>query len=331
MRNKIAITIGLAVSGFFLWLAIRDVDFPAARNSLSEARFSMAIPFLASLFTFYWLKSSRWALLLSPAKVLRTKALFPVVMIGYAGTAILPMQLGELVRAMIASSRFRLPVSLVLSSIGVERIADLLTILALLGIVLATGQSTPEEFVKAGYVIGAITVFALSISVFLVLQTELAMQWADKILAVLPEKIRAAILKQLVAIVDGLGSLNHPALIARVILNSLIQWGLMGFCIWMSLLAVDIHIPMTGVILVLVSTIIGISLPTSPGYVGNIQLAFVVALQAFGISPDDAIVASIFYHVLAYVSVLMTGGYFAHRLGYGLTDLDKESQDIATN
>lgn len=327
MRRRLAFAIGILVSGIFLWLAFRNADLASLAASLKTAEPVWAAPFLVALFTFYWLKSSRWMHLLSPAGEVRSRELFPIVMIGYAGTAVLPMQMGEFVRAYIASRRYSLPYSLVLGSIGMERIFDLLTILALLGTVFATGQKTPDSLIAAGYVIAAITLFGLALAVALVTHTRHVIAAVRVLLGPLPARFSDFVLKQLETASRGLQSVTQPRLLLQISLNSILQWGLMGICIWMSLLALDIQVPISGIVLVLVATIVGISLPTSPGYVGNIQLAFVVALQPFGITAEDAIAASIFYHLLAYLAVVITGFGFLHRMGLGIFEIQAKASE----
>ena len=329
MRRRIAFALGIAVSALFLWLAFRNADLAAIQRSLASAEFGWALPFLVALFAFYGLKSSRWKHLLSPAGKVRSRELFPIVMIGYAGTAVLPMQMGEFVRAFIASRRYALPYSLVLSSIGMERLFDLLTILALLGGVFATGQATPDVLITAGYVIAAVTLAGMALAVALVTHTEKVLGACGVLLSPLPAGAGRFILEQLEAAAQGLQSVTRPDLLIRISLNSVAQWGLMGVCIWCSLAALDIEVPLAGVVLVLVATIVGISLPTSPGYVGNIQLAFVVALQPFGISADAAIAASIFYHILAYLAVVVVGFGFLHRMGLGMFEIREKARSSA--
>ncbi len=309
-----------------LWLALRNADFAAIGRSLRQADLLWSIPFLCALFLFYWLKAVRWRDLLATAAPARARDLFPSVMIGYAGTAILPMQMGELVRAYIVGKRFSLPYSLVLSSIGMERIFDLLTILLLLGLTLASGQETPDILVKAGYIIGIIVSLCLIFAYWLVIKSESALSIARKLTSRMPSKYSDSLVALLKSVVRGFESIRKPRLAFRIAANSLVQWGLMGGCIALSLSALHIDVPVSGVVLVLVATILAISLPTSPGYVGNIQFAFVIALQPFGIEPALAVAASAFYHVLAYVAVVIVGFAFLHATGYGMLQLRNEAQ-----
>jgi hypothetical protein len=63
------------------------------------------------------------------------------------------------------------------------------------------------------------------------------------------------------------------------------------------------------------------SLPSGPGYVGSIQLAFTLGLAPFGVAAGPAIAASVFYHVLVCGSLIVAGLIALHRLGGTLRSL----------
>lgn len=310
----------------FLWLAVRGSDLASIRAALASARWVWAVPFLAVLFAFYWLKSIRWRVILSTERTIRASQLFPIVMIGYAGTAVLPMQLGELIRAYIAGKKYALPYSLTISSIAIERLFDLLTILALLGSILLFGESTPEVLVKAGYVVALIVTVGFGMATWIVINTQQVVTITSWILGWAPVAVSDGACELIRTIDRGLVPLKRPRLLLNIGINSVIQWMLMGVCIWISLKALDIQVPVSAVALVLVATIVGISMPTSPGYIGNIQFAFVVALQPYGIDSAAAIAASIFYHVIAYVAVVAIGFGFLHRMGYQIREIEDAVQ-----
>ncbi|MDJ0711366.1 MAG: lysylphosphatidylglycerol synthase transmembrane domain-containing protein [Woeseiaceae bacterium] len=320
------LALGAGFSVLFLWLAVRGTDFQAIGSALLRADFAHAAPFLLALFAFYWLKSVRWADLLAPAATVRASGMFPIIMIGYAGTAVLPMQMGEFVRAFIAGRKYDLPYALVLGSIGMERVFDLMTIVALMGVILASGQAIPPLLNTAGYAISAAAVAGFLLAIVFALRGPQLVGRLGRIFRWMPESPRTALLDQLENVARGFESIRHPARLIRIVLNSLVQWVFMGVCVYLSLAALDIQIPVAGIALVLLATVIGISLPTSPGYIGNIQLAFTLALQPFGVAADEALAASVFYHVIAYASVVVVGFLFLHRMGYGMMELSKKAQ-----
>jgi uncharacterized protein (TIRG00374 family) len=121
----------------------------------------------------------------------------------------------------------------------------------------------------------------------------------------------------------GLHAARSGALLARITAVSFLQWALMAVCIWLSLWALGLALPVQAVFVVLACTIIAVTLPTGPGYVGSIQLAYVLALKPFGVNASDAIAASLFYHALAYLSVLLAGLYYAQRYGLRWSELKR--------
>lgn len=323
------LVLGIAVSAVLLWLAVRDADIDEIAAALAAAELLWSLPFLFCLFAYYWLKSVRWADLLGAARPLTGRQLFPIVMIGYAGTAVLPMQLGEVVRAYLAGKQLDLKITTTIASIGVEKIIDLLTVMGLMGIILAIGQDMPETMITAGYVIAGVTFTGVLLLAIVLFSTGSSMRIAAAVSRLLPDRLGTLFEEQANSAIVGFQAIREWPVLLRVSIQSIAQWALMGVCILLSLVALDIQVPPTGVALVLVATVVTVSLPASPGYVGNIQFAFAIALQPFGVSPSEAFAASVFYHVLAYCSVVVVGFFYLHAFGYGFGTIRSDATDQA--
>jgi len=324
-RRSALMLLGVGASLVFLWLSLRDIEFDAIGRALARANFSLALPFLIALFAFYWLKSLRWRDLLRPSRRLTGSSLFPIVMAGYAGTAVLPLQMGELLRTWICARRFDIPVATVLGSIAIERVFDLLVVLALLGFVLVNGGIVPPLFVSAGYAIAVACVATMAMATAFLLWRDAAMRVSASLLSWLPDDAREWTMRHLQWLADSLEAVGETRNAVRIAWSSVFQWLLMGGCVACSLYALDIQVPPTGVFLVLVATVLGISLPTSPGYVGNIQLAYTLALAPYDVDPASAFAASVFYHALAYGAVVVVGFACLSRMGYSLRDIRKSA------
>lgn len=316
-RPWLGTAIGVLVSGAFLALALRGVDTAAIARVLRDAAAWMALPFLASLFCYYWVKTVRWADLLSPVRRVSAGELFAPVMIGYAGSALLPLQLGEVARAYLAAQRLRVPAFAVLISIALERVLDLLSILALLAVALVTGDQLPPRLATAGWLMAFTTLAVGSVLAAYLFHTAAFVRLTRLLTRRLAPRLGERLAQHVEAGADGLQALRSARLLARLATTSLLQWLFMWLCVWLSLAAVGVEVPPAATFVTLVFMVIGISLPNSPGYIGSIQLAYVLALQPFGVAAADAIAASVFFHVLAYVSVIVAGAVFAQRLGIG--------------
>jgi glycosyltransferase 2 family protein len=326
-RSWIATLIGVLVSAGLLTLALRSSDPAAISQALQKTQPAYALPFLAALFLYYWVKTVRWADLLAPLAVIPARRLFSPVMIGYAGSAILPLQLGEVARTFLVARRERLTGASVLMTIAVERIFDLIGVLLLLGCALALGSTLPPVLIKAGYVIALGTVFASAIVMGYVYKPEPFMTATRRMAAWLPARAGGWIVQQVEQAVHGLAVLRDVRLLLRIAVTSIVQWLFMWSCVWLSIEAVGLDATADAAFVVLVLTIIGISLPNSPGYVGSIQIAYVLGLAPFGIAAGPAVAASIFFHVLAYASVVLVGLVLLHRTGSDLGTLIRASRE----
>ena len=171
---------------------------------------------------------------------------------------------------------------------------------------LAMGDMS-AELRKLAYPLGGFALAALAILLLLVFRTEPCLRFARRIAGAFPDGVTRRLLEQFRSGVAGLGALRDFRLLAAALGASLLQWVFMFACIWLSLFALGVSTDPGAAILALVLTVIATSLPNSPGYVGSIQLAFTLALAPFGITASQAVAASLYFHVLAYSSVVIAG------------------------
>jgi hypothetical protein len=320
-RGHAATVLGIALSAVFLWLALRDVDVIALRASLVATRWWVAVPFLVSLFAFYWIKTLRWAALLRAVAPVTAHGLFRVVMVGYAAGALLPMQLGEVVRAWLGARRLGIRVAASFMSIALERVLDLLSILLLVAAAAPWMGGELVALKRLALPLGGFALMTLAVLLLFVFRTEGCLRTAERLARALPERLARALVDQIRAGIAGLRALRDPRLLSAALLASLAQWAFMFACVWLSLFALDIEAGPAAALLALILTVVGTSLPNSPGYVGSIQLAFTLALAPFGTGPSQAVAASLFFHVLAYLSVVLVGLALLPSAGLRLREL----------
>jgi uncharacterized protein (TIRG00374 family) len=313
-RLRLLMGLGLIVGVICLFFALRGVNFSEFAAAMRQANLWIAPPFLVILFAFYWIKTVRWVQLLAPFVAARAAALFPAVMIGYAGNALLPLSLGDVARASLAARQLQAPTFAVLVSIAIERAFDLAGILLVL-IAALIAFELPHVIEITGYWLAAAIGAVVLCACIYVFFTAAVLGLARWFTAWLPEKISTRIVGELKKGAAGAGIVRRPRLAASALATSLLQWFFMWLCVWLSLVALHIEVPFGAALVVLVLTVVGITLPSSPGYFGNIQLAYVLALKPFGIDAGSAIAASLFFHALAYPAVVIVGLIYLRRQG----------------
>jgi glycosyltransferase 2 family protein len=75
----------------------------------------------------------------------------------------------------------------------------------------------------------------------------------------------------------------------------------------------------------------GVTIPSTPGYFGVIQMCFQISMNAQAIKPDPSLVlgASLYYHISMYIPVTALGLYYLHRSGMHLKDLQQAADHVA--
>jgi len=224
-------------------------------------------------------------------------------------------------RMFLAARELRLPGSPVLASIVLERTFDFLTVPCLFGLALLLDARTPPELTAASYVVGGIGLALLGAVLVFGFWTDGATALTRRVTPFLPPSAREWVVRQLQAAATGLRAVRSPGALFAIIALSLLQWALMGVCTYVAILALGLAVPLSTGFVVLAFIVAGLTLPNSPGFVGTVQLCFTLGLAPYGIGAADALAASIYYHALVYVSVLLAGLYYLHRLGYRLERL----------
>ncbi len=309
------IALGISVSGVFLWLAFRGTHFYEVLELVRGADLTLGIPLVLLLGLSYWAKAVRWRMLLRPVRSTTASKLFPAIIVGYAANNILPLQLGEVVRMYIVSRRLRVGNVQVLGTMVLERMLDFLTILVLLGLSVAVSKQNSSGLQHVAWFVGCAGVLMSLVSIAFVWWTDVFMVVVARITTLLPDRLSAVVLEQMEMASIGLGALRDPGLFLAATVLSGVQWLLMGGSVYVSIAAVDVSVPVSASIVVVAFIVAGLILPSSPGFVGTIQLGFVLALEPFGVLPADAVAASLVWHGFAIFSVAVGGIFFAFELG----------------
>lgn len=326
MKQALFLVLGIVVSvGCFAW-SLKDTNAEQLRAGFAGANYLTLPVMLGLLFAFYWLKTKRWQWLLAPVAPLTTKQLFPPMLIGFAANNILPAHLGEFIRVFVVRRKYGVPASTVLSTVILERIFDVLAILALFGVGLMFTDDLPENYRNAAILLGTLAgIVVVAVAVYLI-WTDFFIRlvcWLMGWFPFLPSRLTIGILDMLLKGADGLSALRSGKAVFLITVSSLIQWLLNGLIAYVALRAFQIDVtPATGFIVTGV-TAFGVTIPSTPGYFGVIQMCFQVSMNAQQIRPDPSLVlgASVYYHMSMYIPVTILGLYFLHQSGLSFRDL----------
>lgn len=321
MKQAIYLLISLIVTVGALVYALWDISFPALSALFSNLHYGIVLPFLVILALFYWLKALRWSLLLRPIGNFRWSQVTPAMMIGFGANNILPAHLGDLLRFVVFAKQFKQPFSGIFTSLILERFLDVAAILFLFFIGAISIEKTPDPLrVTAWVAVSCLLIAGLLIAGILYRRTIVVSLW-EKMAKKLPHSWQSKGESTLQNIILALSAVKSPKTIAVLFINSLLQWLGMAVMIWLSFMAFDVPVFHGLTFIVLAASALAVTVPSTPGYVGAMQAAFIFALAPFGIADETAFAASVFFMLVQWIPVTLIGAYFFFKSRFKVDEL----------
>jgi uncharacterized protein (TIRG00374 family) len=336
VKKMVQLLLGLAVSAGCLWWAVRGMlqdpkAWPQIVAAFKGANYWLLIPSWIGLFLFYWLKAWRWRLLLAPIGSFRPmRDCFPPIMIGFAFNNLLPAHLGEFVRVLVFGRRHGVHKAAVLSTVVLERVFDILAIVAFLtcGLFFVEGLE-PALRNKAIWFGSAALVLTIGAAVF-VTWTGTVVRLVESILGALPlipASLKTRVTELLEAAAHGMNALHSPALLGGIVATSLLQWAVNGWLMYLALASFGVTVSIWVVCILLGVVAFGVTVPSSPGYFGVMQLFFMSVLKLFTPNQESVFAASVFYQLAQYIPVTLIGLYFFNRTGLSVSQIQNRRDE----
>ncbi|WP_294303940.1 lysylphosphatidylglycerol synthase transmembrane domain-containing protein [uncultured Chryseobacterium sp.] len=148
LKTILTIVISLAFAGFFLWFALKGLDFKVIRKSLAKANYWWVL--LAACFGIaaYWFRAIRWNLMLEPMghHISNSNSLWSISF-GYLMNLTIPRS-GEVARATALYGVEKVPVDQSFGTIILERVVDLMCMVIFLGLTLIFKGEVIYSFYK---------------------------------------------------------------------------------------------------------------------------------------------------------------------------------------
>jgi len=310
MKKWLTTILVAAVTALLLVYALWNVDLAALGEVLTGADYRFVVPFLSTLTLFFSIKAWRWSVILEPLGRYTIRQVTPALMIGFAANNVLPAHLGEIVRSMWFARRYQQRTSAVLVSQVLERILDVAAILLLYLLAVPWIESAPQAIRLSVWLVAAIAAVVCVLIYAMLAAPQRVFQLWHVLGTKLPASIQSRGAAFLEDVLQALSSVQSPIRLLLLLANSLLQWSLMGVCVWLSMAAVGVFIGPAVTIIVLTATVVAVTLPNAPGYVGALQAAFVFALQPFGVSSEIAFAASVFYLAGNWIPITCVGALF---------------------
>jgi uncharacterized protein (TIRG00374 family) len=303
--------LGLGLAMAFLWLVLRHLDYAELTATLASARYGGLVLALLAFAAGYACRIARWRQMLArdnPA--LRWRDCAGPLLASFAANNVLPFRAGDLMRAVAFNSQLRVGAGTVLASLWVERLLDLLMLLAALGLALAVFGLGVSQLLGVGAL--ALVALAAGIAALLLVPGAMAPLAAlltrgfGRLSPVLAQRLTALIAQ----VMEALYHFAGPRQMGGLLFWSAAAWLAEGAVFWCVAVAVPAVANPTAAWLALPVGTLATLIPSTPGYVGTFDYFVAQALMLLGNAPPAATAFALLVHALLWLPPTVVGGIY---------------------
>ncbi len=304
-KHVFKISIGFLVSVILIYLCVRNIDFKQSISLLKNANIGLIFAGVVIYALSYFIRSIRWEYILLPLKKIKRFGSFFFLIFGFFMNNILPLRLGEFVRALVAGEKLKISKSGVFATIVVERLMDVVVFIIAFFLI---GMFVPNipGWLQKSFIFCAIF-FGISFVILFFMSKD-----EEKFLKILykfhlPRKLNDLIQTIFLKFASGLKFFQNGKLVFNVFLTSVIVWYIEAWAYKIFFLSFGVEVSIIQCLFVIVTTGIATMLPTAPAFIGAIEGVGMVTLGLFGIGETLAFTSMAATHFVEMMTVYVLG------------------------
>ena len=294
---------------------LRGADLGRVGDAMLGARLDLIGFAVLAMVATYLARAVRWCHLLEPLGRVHLGVALRATVMGFAATAVLPGRVGEILRPYVLARHEGLSVSAAIGTVVLERLLDLVVILAIFGLSVLVFE--PHAGVENGRLLSALYAGAGVAAGFSVGTLGLACAAAAspatvgrgvaRVTSVLPAGLSRRLAQLSHRFSEGLGVMRRPGALLWALLWTAVVWVSITAGLWFVSVAFAIDMSPAGAGIVLVLVVLGVAVPTPAG-VGGYHAAFQVgATTLFVASAESAVGAGLVAHAISFLPVTFAG------------------------
>ena len=303
-RKNLKIALSFLIVILLFYFLFRNIDTELFLKYLSLG----SKPLIAAGVTVYLLaffvRALRWKVLLKHIGSFKVRELAPVIVAGYAVNNVLPVRIGEIVRAAIAGKIFKISIPSAFASVFVERIFDGLTIALILSATLffyPFHDNMKILALVASLLFAILFVFAL-FSAFSSKPLEFVRFLRSK-----APKFSLPLFDFAEKFLKGAASLDSGRKIVTTFFLSMCVWAAELLVYFLIVKAFGVEIPFVGCLVMLCAANLGMLAAPTPAGLGVFQGAIVFALESFNVPYEQRMAVAVILHAAQIVPTTVIG------------------------
>ncbi len=305
-RTLFALTVSVAFLAIVFW----SIDFDEFIDAFAEANYIWLIPAVIVYFLAFTLRAWRWQSLLAHLGGVTLGRSYFVATIGYAANNVLPLRLGEFVRAYLLRRNPGLDMTAGLATIAVERILDGLTLLLWLGIGLLFFASmwTLSPLLTLAAQVAAVVFISAGVAVILaVLFPDAALRVSHAVTRPLPDRYAARLMGIAESLLHGFAALKDARKIPFWFIVSNAVWAGEALVYILVAVAMDVDTPIVVLCVAVAASNLATAVPSSSGGIGPFELLAKETLFRAGVGAGLATAYAVVIHATLWVPVTIAG------------------------
>lgn len=316
--------LAVAITGVCLWWSMRGVPLDEVLQAMARADLlllvGLSVPaYIGAVF----FRALRWRHLTNAVAVMPRGILYTATSIGFMVNNLVPLRIGEVVRAWVLARDQKVSASSMLGTVALERVLDIISVLLLA--LFALSWAGAESYEGGILLEGALLMIPVAVAplagiVALRVAPETVFRMTRWVLRPFPERMGIVAEGLLRRFADGLGALQGGSHLFWIVLHSALIWlvfSTIPVVAGVEAFGIDLGDPEEVVVLCwIVLGVVGVAvaIPSAPGFFGPYQLAFKAVLVRFGVDPATALAAGLLVWFVFWVT-LTVHGFVVLRLG----------------
>ena len=288
--------LGILLSALCVWWAFKDFQLSSFLSIINEIRLFYLILITCLLWISVWLRSFRWKYLFQSSYGLDVFSLYRAEMVGHFGNNVLPLRLGELMRAFMVSKDRKVSKSYVIGTIILERAIDTISLIIIAVYLI---------------IISPYDIFLIK-NIFWIIFSLLVVIISMSLISIFIKNVKSEIrfLKHIRELFSGIRSMKFSAVLP-VILLSILIWLIYLLNIYFLQYAFNFNLDFIQILMILVFSYLALGVPAAPGMIGTYHAAIKFTIvDLFGLSSAQGNAFALVSHAYGYILLTLIGLYY---------------------
>ena len=349
MKRVLQIAVGVAIAVFLMWLLFRGVSFSELADAVREVDIAWLAVMQIPVWLAFYTRVQRWTYIVRAVHPCSFKNLFVATQLMFLWNFTIGMRLGEFVRPVVLKRLENIPFSKGLALSTLDRITDLIGLMAIVGVAVAFFHPTsdivlpsgifgitnppkiPANLITAGSIaamIGLVGLLALLVTLYI--SQALALRITRAIFGVVSHKLADFVCGMLEQFADGLHVFRSTGDMLKSIAFSLVTWLTFVLSLYCLMKAFGMEFAWYAPFVVQALLAFFVGAPGTPGMLGQFHVPLVGGLLM--VSPETEIATAVAFalvaHIINLIPIFILGFYSFFNVQMNLSEIAEEGAKL---